>query len=45
MTSTVDKKWGEDYSPFRELEKKVHVASIITLWVVVIATIISWIIG
>ena len=45
MTSAVDKQWGEDYSVFRELEKKVHFVSIITLWVVIAATIFSWIFG
>jgi hypothetical protein len=45
MASAVDKQWGDDYSVIREMEKKLHALGVITLWVVIIATVVSWLFG
>ena len=45
MASAVDKQWGDDYSVIREMEKKLHTLGVITLWVVIIATVVSWLFG
>lgn len=45
MTSAVDKQWDENYSVIREMERKIHTLGVITLWVVIIATVISWLFG
>lgn len=47
MTSAAatDKQWDENYSIIKEMDRKLHFIGVLTLWVVIIATVVSWLFG